>query len=220
MSFRPPSQNTKNFLDQASRAYEASLNGTDASLYLMNRGIQTETAQYFRLGIVTEENHSPGHEQYIGRLTIPYITHTGIVQIRFRAVPTGGILGNPEPSPKYLSEGGGGVTIYNTRDLASYDLLAICEGEIDTMTAHQSGIMAVGIPGAKNWQKLFSRAMKFRKVVIFADNDDSGEGLELAKAIQKDISGSRVILMPKRHDVNSFVREHGAEALREKAGLK
>lgn len=150
------------------------------------------------------------------RISIPYITQTGIVQIRFRALPYTGIPGDPEPSPKMKSEAGISGTIYNVTQLAQYtNLLAICEGEFDTISAVQSGIPAVGIPGVQAWQHLYSRAMRFRKVVILADNDDHGEGMKFAEKVQSHIRGARIRLMPKDHDVNSFLVEFGEEKLRE-----
>lgn len=176
---------------------------------------------YFRLGYVGSDP-SPGHEFMEHRLSIPYITPTGIVQIRFRAIPEDGVPGNPEVSPKMLSVANSGTMLYNTRDLLdSNPTVAICEGEPDTWSARMLGIPAVGIPGAKAWEKIKNvrRAFRFRKVIILADNDDKGEGLELAQTIQADIRNARIILMPEGHDVNSFVRDNGLDALKEKIGI-
>lgn len=152
----------------------------------------------------------------IDRLAIPYITQTGIVQIRFRALPYDGIPGNPEPSPKMKSEAGVHGTIYNAIQLLSdTEILAVCEGEFDTMSAVQSGIPAVGIPGANAWQSLYGRALRYRKVVVLADNDDHGEGMKFAEKVQQDVRGARIRLMPEGHDVNSFLTEYGKDKLKE-----
>lgn len=212
----------KKSLDQASRLYEERLPGSVAEKYLLNRGITSEVATYFRLGFVGNDPF-PGHEFKENRLAIPYLTPTGVTQIRFRAIPEDGVLGNPEPSPKVLSLANSGTMLYNTRDLLiESDLIAICEGEPDTWTTHAAGIPVVGVPGAKAWEKLrvIKRAFRFRKVVILADNDDKGDGKKLAEEIQGDISNSRLILMPEGHDVNSFVQEFGIQALRNKIGIK
>jgi DNA primase len=211
-----PSLSTKKFLDETSKTYEERLPGSVAEKYLLNRGITNEAMTYFRLGYVGSDP-SPGHEFMERRLSIPYITPTGIVQIRFRAIPEDGIPGNPEVSPKMLSVANSGTMLYNTRDLLdSNPTVAICEGEPDTWSARMLGIPAVGIPGAKAWEKIKNvrRAFRFRKVIILADNDDKGEGLELAQTIQADIRNARIILMPEGHDVNSFVRDNGLDALK------
>ena len=188
--------------------------------YLKARGITKEVADYFRLGLVVDPLPESGHDFQLGRIAIPYITQTGIVQIRFRSIPFDGIPGNPEPSPKMKSEAGAGTTMYNVTALnGTGGLLAVCEGEFDTMTAHMAGIPSVGIPGAQAWQSLFALALKFRKVIILADNDDHGEGMKFAEKVQADVRGARIILMPEGYDVNSFVVENGIDALRQKVGL-
>lgn len=111
--------------------------------------------------------------------------------------------------------------MYNVGVLTStQDVIAICEGEFDTMSAQQAGIPAVGIPGANSWNHVFARAFKFRKVVILADNDDHGEGMKFAEQVQADVRGARIVLMDAGHDVNSFMVEYGEEALRDKVGIK
>ena len=174
----------------------------------------------FRLGFVGDDPF-PGHEFKEGRLAIPYITPTGIVTIRFRAIPEDGVPGNPEDSPKMLSLANSGTLMYNTRAfITKAPVMAICEGEPDAWVANQI-LPTVGIPGAKAWEKIrnISRAFRFRKVVILADNDDKGDGKKLAEQVQADIRGSRILLMPSGHDVNSYVQEHGLDALKEKIGL-
>lgn len=209
-------------LEKACRLYEERLPGSVAEKYLSNRGITKEVATYFRLGFVGSDPF-PGHEFKENRLAIPYIAPTGIVQMRFRAIPKDGVLGNPEDSPKMLSLSGSATMLYNARALAESDsdTIIICEGEPDTWVANQI-YPAVGIPGAEAWEKLrvVSRAFRFRKTIILADNDDKGEGLKLAQKIQADIKAARIILMPEEHDVNSFVLEYGLDALREKIGKK
>lgn len=169
-------------------------------------------ADYFLLGLV--ETPEEGHEFQAGRLSIPYITQTGIVQIRFRALPYSGIPGDPEPSPKYKSEAGAGSTIYNARALMKVGSITVTEGEIDCISANVAGINAIGIPGATSWQSVYGRALRFRKVVILADNDDHGEGMRFAESVQRDVRGARIVLMPKGFDVNSFLIDQGPEALK------
>jgi DNA primase len=225
LTFQVPSSATKNLLEQACQTYEKALKGSVAEKYLLNRGITKEVMTYFRLGYVDHDvDPFPGHEFWAGRLVIPYITPTGIVQMRARAIPDGGIVGEAEDSPKYKSETGASVTMFNTRDLmVESDLIGISEGEIDAITVHMAGIPCIGIPGAENWQKnskIFSRAFRFRKVIIFVDNDDKGAGRKFGEDVQKSIKGSKIILMPEGYDVNKFYVEFGIDALREKIGLK
>ena len=221
MTFQVPSTSTRNLLDQACRIYEKDLKGSVAEKYLLKRGLTKEVMTYFRLGYVDPSvDRFPGHEFQENRLAIPYITPTGIVQMRFRAVPFDGEIGGPEDSPKYKSIAHTSVTMFNTRDFASEGTIAVCEGELDAISAHMAGIPAIGIPGASNWQKVFARAFRFRKVVILADNDDKGDGLKFAEKVQADIKGSRIILMDEGYDVNKFIQDFGIQELRKKVGLK
>lgn len=220
MTFRVQSSSMKNYLDQLSATYEESLPGSVGEFYLKNRGISPTTAKHFRLGLVTEGNHSPEHVDKIGRLSIPYITQTGVVQIRFRAIPEDGIPGNPEASPKMLGDGGFGSTLYNVLDLRSHDYVCLLEGESDTWSCYEANMPGVGVPGAESWKKAFARAFRFRRVFILQDNDDKGAGKEFAKAAQASIPGSKIIPMPAGYDVNKVLQEFGPEALRERVGIK
>lgn len=151
----------------------------------------------------------------IGRLAIPYITPTGIMQIRFRAIPQDGIPGGPEMSPKIKSEAGASNTLYNVSVLTGTATeVAICEGEFDTMTAQQCDIPAIGIAGAQAWQDLYYRAFMYRRVIIIADNDDHGEGLKFAEKVQSSVRGSRIVLMPNGEDANSFYVKNGRDEFR------
>lgn len=210
---------TMKLLEKATSRYEHSLEGSAASLYLANRSITKEAATSFRLGFV--EDPLPGHERYVGKLAIPYITSSGVVDIRFRAVPQDGDLQKSILGPKYLSMPGATSRIYNPTAIARHEMfIVICEGEIDTITAHIAGLPAVGIPGAQSWQKWYWRIFRFRRVAILADNDDSGEGQRFAETVIHSIPSATVIAMPENHDVNSFVIEHGIEALRKRVGLE
>lgn len=218
-----PSNSTKALLEKSCQHYQDKLLEEDGRIsveYLKNRGVTKSTAEYFRLGVVLDPLPESGHDFQIGRISIPYITPTGITQMRFRAVPYDGIPGQPEPSPKMKSEAGAGTTIYNVTALNPLNqTIYICEGESDTWAAHQAGLPAIGIPGARNWRKVFAKALKFRRLIVLADNDDHGEGIEFAHKVQEDTRGTRIVLMPKEYDVSSFVKDNGEQALRELVGL-
>ncbi len=219
-----PSNSQKNSLDKSCLHYQEELLGEEGHksiAYLKARGLTRETMEYFRLGLVKDPFPESGHDFMINRLAIPYITPTGIVQMRFRAIPYDGIPGNPEPSPKMLSEADAGTTMYNVMSLSPQNqTIYMCEGESDTWASHQSGLPTIGIPGARAWKRVFARAFKFRRVVILADNDDHGEGLEFAQKVQQDVRGTRIVLMPKEFDVSKFVQEEGEQRLRELVGVE
>lgn len=167
---------------------------------------------FFGLGYV--DIPLKGDQRHQGRMVIPYYTRTGVVALRSSSV---GIDDGTRPEPKYLPWMEGDVNRpFNVTALdGSHEEVYICEGELDTVTAWQCGLYAVGIPGVKNWKPLFRLLFRYRKVTILADNDDSaGEGREFASALARKLSGAQIIVMPKGHDVNSYYTEAGEDVFK------
>jgi len=197
----------RELLEKATQSYEGNLE--QVLPYLTGRGITEQTARTFRLGFVSEPE--VGHEPYIGKLAIPYITPTGVVDIRFRSLGGDG--------PKYLSRPGANTHIYNITALNSDgDTLVVCEGELDTVVATQAGFKAVGLPGANNWKPFYSRVLAdWNKVLLFCDGDNAGR--EMAKGISRELENVFSIFMPEGLDVNDVYLAEGAEGLRKRAGV-
>jgi DNA primase len=202
------SKSQRELLERATENYAQSL--SEILPYLESRGITEETARMFRLGFVA--NPEPGHEPYVGRLAIPYLTPTGPVDLRFRSI-------NQDGSPKYMSRPGASTHIYNVNALSSDgDVLAICEGEIDTIIAAQAGFVAVGLPGANNWKPFYSRVLAdWEKVMLFCDGDNAGR--EMAKQITRELENVFPIFMPDNCDVNDVYLTEGADGLHKRAGV-
>lgn len=98
------------------------------------------------------------------------------------------------------------------------DVIAICEGEFDTMLACQCGVTAVGVSGANNWKDWYARAFSdYRKVVVLCDGDTAGR--DMGRKIASQIDVALVVSMPEGMDVNEYVMAEGPDALRGKAGL-
>lgn len=205
------SQSARQSLEEATLRYEASVDL--AGTYLAGRGISREVAGITRLGFVVPGEAMPGHEQYEGRLVIPFITPTGVIDMRFRSIVD-------DDSPKYMSRPGSSTHLYNVTAFGvDSDVIAICEGEIDTITAHYlCGIPAVGLSGAQAWKDWYSRAFHdYRRVLVLADGDQPGR--DLGKKIAQQIDVAVVVSMPDGHDVNSFHLAEGAESLRKRVGV-
>ena len=96
----------KNLLGLATQKYSANI--YQAEDYLRQRGISLEVARLARLGVVVEPE--PGQEQFAGRLSIPYVTKTGVVDLRFRSL-------NPAVEPKYMGMTGAETKMYNVLDI-------------------------------------------------------------------------------------------------------
>ncbi len=182
------------------------------------RGLTRESVRSFRLGFVGAEP-AAGHDDYVNRLSIPYVTRAGLVTIRYRAIVDG-------HKPKYINPAKDPNRLYNPEAFFQRSSwIAICEGEIDTITATQCGIPAVGVKGVDSWEKWFSRPFKGYRVCILADGDPEDAvtgrrpGRELVRRIQEDLPEAVPFYMPEGDDVNSYVLKYGAEGLRKKIGV-
>ena len=180
-----------------------------AEEYLASRGLTLQDVDTHRLGVVDEP--LPGHENYKGRLVIPYLTKTGVVDIRFRAMG--------ESDVKYLGLPGAKTHLYNVLStFNAQDAIAVCEGEIDTITLNKCGIPSVGVPGVNNWKKHYTRILQdFETVYVFADGDQPGT--DFAKNLARELSTVTVIQMPDGEDVNSAYCKGGPNAIRQRIGL-
>lgn len=199
------STSQREFLNRAAKYYASAI--TEAEDYLAERGITLEVARKVGLGVVLDP--MLGHEQYQNRLSIPYITRSGVVDIRFRA------LDNTEP--KYLGLPGAKTHLYNTKGyFRAGNSISLCEGEIDTITLdYACGVPSVGIPGVNNWKKHYTRLLgDFETVFLFADGDQAG--LDFGKSLSRELSNLIVINLPEGQDVNSIFIEKGPEYFQEK----
>jgi DNA primase len=192
-------------LTRAAKYYHSALQ--EAEEYLAERGITMEAATRARLGVVLDP--LTGHEAYVNRLAIPYLTKSGVVDLRFRS------LGHEEP--RYMGLTGATTHLYNVGAFfraSSY--ICICEGEIDTITLdYISGIPAVGVPGVNNWKKHYTRLLSdFEKVFLFSDGDNAG--YEFAKSLARELPSLIIIQAPEGEDVNSLYKKHGSDYFKEK----
>jgi DNA primase len=198
----------KDLLDKATTKYAGSI--YQAEDYLKSRGIPLEIARLVSLGVVAEPE--VGHEAFIGRLSIPYITKTGVVDLRFRSL-------NPAVEPKYMGMTGAETKMYNVLDVErAGDYIGVCEGEIDTLTISRCvGIPCVGVPGANSWKKHYTRLLAdFERVFVFADGDQPGT--EFARSLARELPVT-IIQLPDGQDVNSMYVQEGAGYFHQKMDL-
>lgn len=195
-------------LGYATAKYAESI--SQAEDYLASRGITKEAARLARLGVVAQPE--PGHEAFEGRLAIPYITKSGVVDLRFRSL-------NPAVEPKYMGMVGATTRLYNVLDIErAGDWIGICEGELDTLTlSAMVGIPCVGVPGANSWKKHYTRLLAdFERIFVFADGDQPGK--EFASSLARELPVT-IIPMDDGEDVNSSYVKYGADYIKEKMGL-
>lgn len=211
-----PNSSSKTFMENATETYHRSLIGDEGQAaveYLTTRRLSRGSVQSFRLGYVA--NPLPGHEKFAGRLCIPYQTRSGVVSLKFRAIP-------PTADPKYLFAPGDSPRLFNTPALDHHQpFVCITEGEIDCITATQAGLPAVGVPGVDGWKPFWARCFQgYDAVFVLCDNDDKGQGARFGERVAEQVPGSRVVMMPEGHDVNSFVMAEGFSALIDKIGMR
>ena len=196
----------RSFLLQATQRYAGTIES--ATDYLSSRQLSVEEANIFHLGVVVDP--LPGHEAYKGRLAIPYITPSGVVDIRFRDL-TG------THDAKYMGLVGAETTMFNTQAVfAADDYICVTEGEFDCiMMSVKTEHPTVGIPGANNWKKHYAKILDdFDVVVVLADGD--APGLEFGKKIARELGNVNIISMPDGEDVNSMMIKKGSEWLDER----
>ena len=199
------STSQRNFLLQATQRYATAIE--KAEPYLLSRQLSVDEARVFHLGVV--EDPLPGHEPYKGRLAIPYITPSGVVDIRFRA------LGNDDP--KYMGLVGAKTTMFNTQACFVADkYICVTEGEFDCiMMSSKTVHPTVGIPGANNWKPHYAKILDdFDIVIVLADGDAAG--LEFGKKISRELGNVNIVSMPEGEDVNSMMIKQGSDWLDER----
>jgi len=197
-------------LGLAADDYAAQLTPEVAS-YLVARGISKEAAVAHKIGYVGVPR--VGHERYVGRVTIPYITPTCVNEIRFRA------LGEFD-GPKYLSRDGADTHLYNVKAFeVESSFIAIAEGEFDAVIANSvCGIPTVGLAGANAWKPFYRRAFTdYHKIFVLADGDQAGA--DLGKKIATALDVAVVVSMPDGMDVTDVYLQEGPEGLRGRLGL-
>lgn len=207
-----PSESAKKWLGRVTDRYHASLlDNPEALTYLADRGITREMASGSRLGLVSDPDAL--HEEYRGRLALPYLTPTGVITMRFRCLENHSCSDNG--CPKYIQPKGEPTHLYNVQALHDADTeVGICEGELDAIVATEAGYPSVGVPGVQNWKPFYYRLFAdFERVVIFGDGDAAGR--TFASQLAHNIPNGEAKVMPSGSDVNSYVVEYGSDSLLE-----
>ena len=184
--------------------------------YLMNdRSLSLDIIKLFQLGVVLGSDVSPSNESVRGFISVPYLSPTGVLSMRFRRPP------DSEAPMKYWSPKGTKTRVFNTSALLNPGhWLAITEGEMDCIAATQANIPAIGIPGVQSWRPYMRNMLSgFSRVIVLADNDDKGQGVAFGEMIAEQLDEVKIVTSPPGHDVNSTLKELGIHGLREHFGI-
>lgn len=152
------------------------------------------------------------------RLSIPYATKTGVVQIKYRCALDHDHKADDVSCVKYFGESGCGYHLYNAPALiGASDLVVVTEGELDAvMIQAYAGLPAVAYPGVQNWQDYWRYCFEgISEVVIVADGDDVGRSA--AERVAKRVGlAARVIDLGDGEDASAFIQREGAQAFLER----
>lgn len=205
------SESQKELLGLATETYAKDLEL--ALPYLEGRGIDRASAVTRGLGYVSEP--VVGHQSFRNRLSIPYITPSGVVNMTFRCIQDHDC--KTHGHSKYMKPKGNHTTLYGVADIFKDSLdIAIVEGELDTIIMSEIvGFPCVGNPGATNWLPWWTDIFKdFRRIFVFEDGDDDGE--KMGDKIQNELGMSVVrIKYPPKEDTTSMYLNIGAAKIRE-----
>ncbi len=212
------SKESRAFLESATSQYQEHLD--DAADWLRGRGIDLEHARSEGLGVV--RNPSALHQEYEGRLAIPYLTDCGPVNMSFRCLQDHvcreakytGSDGKEYACPKYKKSVKAESDLYGVQSFDdATDWIAVCEGELDSLILRQIGIPAISNPGATNWNDWWPNIFEdLSRIYIFADGDAAGD--KMFKMFRDRLKVPCVkVLLPKGEDVNSTFLKYGADAI-------
>ena len=189
----------------------------EAIKFLADRGISKEVADQYLLGTIVLP--VAGHENYKGWLSIPYLTVMGhCVGFKFRRLDEG--------KPKYGAPLGQKGHLYNVSDIIlSSEYIAVCEGELDTISASAIlGVPAVGVPGVQAWKAHFNRMFTgYGRVYVIGDNDlkDDGTnpGAEFSRMVAQEIGNATIVSLPAGMDLNDLYLAKGIEETKRTIGV-
>ncbi len=184
-------------------------NVTEAEGYLASRGIDLEHASSVGLGVV--RNAIAGHEHLTGRLSIPYLTAAGPVNMNFRCIQDHDC--RDAGHEKYMTAGGIEANLYGVQFLdRADDYIAVAEGELDALSSNLAGVPCVGISGANKWKPHWNLVFDgFSRVYVWQEGDAAGK--KFGDMLVREVAAIRLAL-PPGEDVNSILVKQGPSALR------
>lgn len=215
-----PASAQLNSLETATARYQENVEALAS--FLVSRGIGKEAAFAQRLGCVSDP--MPGHERFEGWMSIPYLTASNTIALKFRCLADHNC--KEASCQRYDQPAGQKVHLFNAGVLATTkaDVVAVCEGELDAILAtHELGIPAVGT-AAGTWLDHYPRCFAdFEEIVIIADHDvkpdGSSPGVKHARKVQGTLSRSRVVTPPPGCDLGEWFIKEGREAVLKAVGV-
>ncbi len=173
--------------------------------------------------ILPREGGEGFYDRFRGRLMFPICDEQGRV-VGF----SGRILTDAKDQPKYVNSPETVIfqkgKILFALDKAKRSIIedkfaVVCEGQLDTISCHEAGPTNVVAPQGTALTEQHARILKryADEVVLMFDSDTAGKNAAVrgAEALWDAGFAIRVALLPPGHDPDSFVKEFGAEQLKE-----
>ena len=186
------------------------------------RGLNPQTLE--RAGLALPNSKGGHYDRFRDRIAFP------IANISDRIIAFGARALQPDQEPKYLNSPETpiyhkGRVLYglsDTRDaIRRRDTVLVVEGYMDLLSLVQTGIEHVAATSgtALTEDQCRTLARYAHQVVLLFDGDAAGStaamrGLEVILGTGLDV---RVVSLPAGHDPDSFVQEHGPDALLKRA---
>lgn len=214
-----PAMRRRALSEAADLSAEMLLNNPKVLAYLTGRGLSVQTIMDARLGYVPSAwslghelkgagnewadlrsagvVNSDGQNFFSNHVTIPYLSHGDVVQLRGRAMGSG---------PKYVTPGGDQSRLFNADALLGAKHAVLVEGEMDALILAQALRLSldpvlrttavVGVAGAQSLPTSFASYFEeCVKVYVGFDPDEAGKSGALRV---KDLLGSkaRILSLP------------------------
>ena len=188
-----------------------------ASLFLSSKGVPLDVA--VGSGLLIAKDSGRCYDRFRNRIVFP------IVDTAMQITGFGGRVMD-DSLPKYLNSPETPVYhkarslygLHAARDgIRQSKTALIVEGYFDVLALFQNGITHVaatlGTALTRDHVRLLSRCGAESFVLVF-DSDDAGvrAALRSVPVFQQEFMSARVLVLPKGHDPDSFVREAGPEA--------
>lgn len=172
--------------------------------------------------VLPREGGGGFYDRFRGRLMFPICDEQGHA-VAF----SGRILTEAKDQPKYVNSPETPIfqkgKILFALDKAKRAIIdekyaVVCEGQLDTISCHEAGMMNVVAPQGTALTEQHARILKryADEVVLMFDSDNAGQNAAVRSAESLLAAGLviRVAALPKGHDPDSFVKTAGVEELK------
>ncbi len=183
------------------------------------------------VGLIVPRRSGRGHyDRFRHRLMFPiHDIHGRVVAFSGRALAPASSMEQPKEAPaKYLNSPENalyhkGQVLYGLHEgrveIRREDAVVLCEGNFDLLALHQAGFQNALAPMGTAFTEAHARLIKrfAQKVTLLFDGDHAGRKAvrEAHGVLDKVGLSAHVVSLPQGTDPDSFLREHGPEAMRQ-----